>query len=113
MLKRPAENKDPLYVLLRENKIKEFNTYKAAGKTPDLREADLRGLDLRGMDVAGLDMSNCYLRQADLRGIDFSQAKIEGVSINSAKISGCLFPKELTAEEITLSLLHGTRLRYK
>ena len=112
-MKRPSDNKDPLYLLLRDNKIEEFNTYKAAGKIPDLREADLRGLDLRGMDVAGLDMTNCYLRQTDLRGIDFTQARIEGASINSAKISGCLFPKELTAEEITLSLLHGTRLRYK
>lgn len=112
MLKRPDENKDPLYLLLRENKLKEFNTHKAAGKIPNLRDTDMRGLDLRGMDASGLDMSNCYFRQADLRSIDFSQTKLEGASINGAKISGCMFPKDLTAEEITMSLLHGTRMRY-
>ena len=112
MLKRPDENKDTLYLFLRESKIKEFNANKAGGKIPNLHDADMRGLDLRGMDATGLDMSNCYFRQADLRGIDFSQTKLEGASINGAKISGCLFPKELSAEEITLSLLHGTRLRY-
>lgn len=113
MLKRPDENKDPLYLFLRESRIKEFNVNKVGGKIPNLHDADMRGLDLRGMDAAGLDMSNCYFRQTDLRGIDFSQTRLEGASINGAKISGCLFPKELSAEEITMSLLHGTRLRYK
>lgn len=112
MLKRPDENKDAMYMLLRENKMKEFNAHKAAGKVPNLRDTDMRGLDLRSMEASGLDMSGCYFRQADLRGIDFSQAKLDGASINGAKISGCLFPKELSGEEITLSLLHGTRLRY-
>lgn len=32
--------------------------------------------------------------------------------INGAKISGAYFPAELTASEIELSLLHGTRMRY-
>jgi uncharacterized protein YjbI with pentapeptide repeats len=112
MLKKPIENTDPLYMFLREGKIKEFNARKTSGKVPNLRDTDMRGLDLRGMDASGLDMSNCYFRQTDLRGIDFSQAKLGGASINGAKISGCLFPKELSAEEITMSLLHGTRLRY-
>ena len=112
MLKKPTDNKDVMYMFLREGKIKEFNASKAGGKVPNLRDTDMRGLDLRGMDAAGLDMSNCYFRQTDLRGIDFSQTKLEGASVNGAKISGCLFPKELSAEEITMSLLHGTRLRY-
>jgi uncharacterized protein YjbI with pentapeptide repeats len=113
MLKRPDQNKDPLYLLLREGKVKEFNDAKAKGKTADLREADMRGLDLRGMDAGGLDLRDCYFRQTDLRGIDFSKSNLEGASINGAKISGCYFPKELSAEEITMSLLHGTRLRYR
>jgi len=112
MLKKPTDNKDVMYMFLRESKIKEFNTNKAGGKVPNLRDTDMRGLDLRGMDASGLDMSNCYFRQTDLRGIDFSQTKLDGASVNGAKISGCLFPKELSAEEITMSLLHGTRLRY-
>lgn len=112
MLKRPDQNKDAMYLLLREGKIQDFNTNKAKGKVPNVREADMRGLDLRGMDASGVDLTDCYFRQADLRGVDFSKAILEGASINGAKISGCLFPKELPAEEITLSLLHGTRMRY-
>lgn len=112
MLKRPDGNKDPLYVLLREGNIKEFNAQRKLGKLPELRDSDLRGLDLRGMDASGADMSNCYFRQTDLRGIDFSQAKLEGASLNGAKISGCFFPKELSADEVTMSFLHGTRMRY-
>ncbi len=104
---------DPMYRLLREGCIKEFNVKRAAGEKVDLTRCDLRGLDLRGLEVDGLDFSECYFRQADLRGIDFRKAKLEGASINAAKISGVYFPVELTASEIELSLLHGTRMRYQ
>ncbi len=104
---------DPMYRLLREGCIKEFNVKRAAGEPVDLTRCDLRGLDLRGLEVDGLDFSECYFRQADLRGIDFRKAKLEGASINAAKISGAYFPIELTASEIELSLLHGTRMRYQ
>ncbi len=103
---------DSMYQLLREGCIKEFNVKKASGDTCDLRGCDLRGLDLRGMDAEGLDFRDCYFRQSDLRGVDFSKAQLEGASINACKISGVLFPVELTASEIELSLLHGTRMRY-
>ncbi|MEC4889764.1 MAG: pentapeptide repeat-containing protein [Nitrospira sp.] len=103
---------DPMYKLLREGCIKEFNVKKAAGDTCDLRSCDLRGLDLRGLDAAGLDFSDSYFRQSDLRGIDFSQSNLRGASINACKISGVLFPAELSASEIELSLLQGTRMRY-
>jgi uncharacterized protein YjbI with pentapeptide repeats len=104
---------DPMYRLLREGCIKEFNVKRAAGEQVDLTRCDLRGLDLRGLEVDGMDFSECYFRQADLRGIDFRKAKLEGASINAAKISGAYFPVELTASEIELSLLHGTRMRYQ
>lgn len=104
---------DPMYLLLREGCITEFNAKKAAGEKADLCGCDLRGLDLRGMDAAGLDFSGSYFRQSDLRGVNFRQARLEGASINAAKISGAYFPDELTASEIELSLLHGTRLRYR
>ena len=110
---RPSISDDPLYQLLRDDKVEEFNERRAAGATPDLTGLDFRGLDLRGLDARGLDMSNGYFRQADLRGVDFSAARLDGASINAAKISGTLFPRELSAEEITLSLLHGTRMRYR
>ncbi|MDP1946011.1 MAG: pentapeptide repeat-containing protein [Nitrospirota bacterium] len=104
--------KDPMYLLLREGCITEFNAKKSSGEKVDLRGCDLRGLDLRGLDVDGLDLSDCYFRQSDLRTIDFRKARLEGASINASKISGAYFPVELTANEIELSLLHGTRMRY-
>ncbi len=107
----PEIKQDPMYQLLREAKIKEFNQSKQTGESFELRGSDLRGLDLRGLDASGIDFSDCYFRQADLRGIDFSTSKLDGASINGAKISGCYFPEEISAAELTLSLLHGTRLR--
>ncbi|MCC6141939.1 MAG: pentapeptide repeat-containing protein [Nitrospira sp.] len=103
---------DPMYKLLREGCIKEFNVKKSAGDKCELKSCDLRGLDLRGLDAVGLDFSDCYFRQSDLRGIDFSQSILKGASINACKVSGALFPAELTASEIELSLLQGTRMRY-
>lgn len=105
-------SKDSMYVMLREGCIKEFNAKKASGDKCDLRGCDLRGLDLRGLDADGLDFSDCYFRQSDLRGVDLSKANMDGASINACKISGVLFPRELSASEIELSLLHGTRMRY-
>jgi uncharacterized protein YjbI with pentapeptide repeats len=105
--------KDSMYLLLREGCITEFNARRAAGDEVDLCNCDLRNLDLRGLDAKGLDLSGCYMRQSDLRGVDFRQARLEGASINAAKISGAYFPDELTAAEIELSLLHGSRMRYR
>ena len=104
---------DPMYLLLREGCVIEFNTRKASGEKVDLRGCDLRGLDLRGLDADGLDFGDSYLRQSDLRSVDFRNARLEGVSINASKISGAYFPAELTASEIELSLLHGSRMRYR
>lgn len=109
---RPEMKSDPLYQLLREGKVDEFNTLKQQGHGCDLTNADFRSVDLRGLDAGGLDMRDSYFRQADLRGVDFSKTNLEGASINGSKISGAYFPPELSAEEITLSLLHGTRMRY-
>ncbi len=109
----PEIKQDEMYQLLRSGDVARFNQFKAEGQECDLINADLRGLDLRGLDAKGLDFTNGYMRQADLRGVDFSESRLEGVSIGGAKISGTLFPKELGAEEINLSLLHGTRMRYR
>ena len=104
---------DAMYRLLREGCITEFNAKKASGDKVDLQGCDLRGLDLRGLDADGLDFRDCYFRQTDLRSVDFRNARLEGASINAAKISGAYFPTELTAAEIELSLLHGSRMRYR
>jgi len=113
MALKPISYADPMYQLLRDGNVKEFNRRKAAGEQCDLANCDLRNLDLRGLDAAGLDLSNSYLRNANLRGIDFSTARLEGSSLNGAKISGAYFPIALDPEEIALSVEHGTRLRYK
>lgn len=104
---------EPLYLLLREGKVAEFNQRRARGEQCNLVQCDFRGLDLRGLDASGLDLSHGYFRQADLRGIDFSRARLVGASIHAAKISGAYFPPELAPDEIGLSLEHGTRMRYR
>jgi uncharacterized protein YjbI with pentapeptide repeats len=109
----PLIKNDPLYRLLREGHIQEFNERKRKGEKCDLTGCDFHRVDLRGLDADGLDLSNGYFRMCDLRGIDLTKARLEGASIHGARIAGAFFPKELTAEEITLSLLHGTRMRYR
>ncbi len=112
-MNRPLiKNDDPMYALLREGKVDEFNTAKNGGAKIDMINCDFRSVDLRGLDASGIDFSGCYFRQSDLRGIDFSQSNLEGASINGAMISGTYFPKRLLASEIELSLVHGTRMRY-
>jgi uncharacterized protein YjbI with pentapeptide repeats len=113
MSSAPKIKTDPLYRLLREGRVEAFNQQKAQGKPCDLTHCDFRGIDLRGLDAQGLDLSGCYFRQADLRGVDFSRARMEGASIHSARIAGAYFPNEIPADEIQLSLMHGTRMRYR
>ena len=111
---KPIVHQNPLYNLLRSENIEEFNKRKNAGEvTADqLCSGDFRGLDLRNLDADGLDFSNAYFRAADLRGIDFRNSDIEGASFCQAHISGCYFPKNLSVEEIRLSVELGIRVRY-
>lgn len=109
----PEIKTDPLYQLLRDDKVKEFNERRAKGESCDLQNADMRSMDLRGLEAKGLDMRGCYFRQSDLRGIDFRETQLEGASIKGARISGTHFPPELDANELSLSLNHGIRMRYK
>ncbi len=103
---------EPMFWLLREGRIAEFNERKAAGTEADLTRCDFRNADLRGVDADGLDFTDCYFRQADLRGVDLRATRLEGASLKDARISGAYFPAELSAGEITLSVTQGTRLRY-
>jgi uncharacterized protein YjbI with pentapeptide repeats len=112
-MSEPRVSDDPLYNLLRHGEIERFNDALARGQTCDLAGTDLRGVDLRRLQAKGLDLSGCYLRQADLRGLDLSETNLRHASISGAKISGTLFPTQLSAEEINLSLSHGTRMRYR
>ncbi len=102
-----------MYLLLKDGEIAEFNRRKAAGESADLRNADFRGADLRGIDALGLDFTNAYFRGADLRGLDLRQSDLHGASLAQAHISGANLPDELNAQEILLSVQHGTRMRYR
>ncbi len=96
---------------LQDAVLEAFNQQKADADCGQLKDGDYRGLDLRNLDVDGLDLTNGYFRNADIRGLDFRNTTLEGASICDAKISGCYFPKSLTAAEIRMSLEFGTRLR--
>lgn len=109
---KPKITNHPMYTLLREGKITEFNARFKTGEKPELSNYDFRSVDLRGIEVAGMDFRGSYFRQADLRGVDLSQCNLEGASIHGTKISCTLFPKELSAQEILLSNQQGTRMRY-
>ena len=109
----PQIKTDELYRLLRDGKIDEFNTRHSNGESCDLTGADFRNVDLKGLNADGLDLSNSYFRMSNLRGIDFTNTILQGASIHGAQISGTFFPTTLDANEILLSLEHGTRMRHK
>lgn len=102
---------DPLYVLLRDEKVKDFNQQRESHSTIDFHDCDFRGLDLRGLNAKGVNFSGCYFRAADLRGIDFSESNMDGVSLAAAQVSGCYFPKNIVATEIWVSVDKGIRMR--
>ncbi|MDF1762955.1 MAG: pentapeptide repeat-containing protein [Oleibacter sp.] len=108
----PIISKDPMYQMLRNDKQNEFNVAREAGTECDLRGCDLRGLDLRKINFANMDLTDAYFRGADLRGIDFRGCCLDGASLADAKISGCYFPIEISANEIQLSVSLGIRLRH-
>ncbi len=112
MNEKPRISICDMYKLLRMGEIAEFNQRKAKGDGCDLVGTDLSRLDLRGLDASGLDLRDCYFRMSDLRGIDFRETLLEGSSFAQAHVSGCYFPKGLTAAELDLALEHGTRIRY-
>lgn len=112
-MSQPQQLDNPLYRLLRNEKVGEFNQQKPKDAPIDLRSADLRGLDLRLLDARGIDFADAYFRGADLRGLDLREANLEGASIAHAQISGAYFPTQLGADEILLSMQFGTRMRYR
>ncbi len=111
-MSHPRQLDTPLYRLLHDVKISEFNKQKPQEGSINLRGADLRGLDLRLLDASRVDFADAYFRGADLRGIDLREANLEGASIAHAQISGAYFPAQLSADEILLSMQFGTRMRY-
>lgn len=104
------ERKKQAIELLLDGRYREFNELAARGPV-DLENADLRLADLREADLRTANLRGAYLRNADLRGADLSGADLEGASLNGARVSGCYFPRAVSAEEVRLSIEHGTRIR--
>lgn len=109
---RPTVSDDPMYLLLRDKEVEEFNRRHASGATGTLAGCDFSGMDLRGLLADGLDLRDSRFDDADLRGVDLRGANLEGATIHGARIAGAYFPSALRGEEVALALEHGTRLRY-
>ncbi len=77
MTKGLAISNDPMYQLIREGKIEEFNAKKQSGEYCNLKGCDFRSLDLRGIDLRG--------------------SLLDGCSIDAAKIFGTYFPLNILA----------------
>lgn len=105
------EKQSEMYDLLQSDRVEEFNKAREEGKKVDLTNAKFRAFDLKGANLNGLNLSGAYFKNADLRGMDLRDCELEGCSFFNAKISGVYFPANITPEEISLSLVHGTRIR--
>ena len=97
--------------LLEENRAF-FNAAVAGGRVPDFSGQNLSDMDLTGFNLRNANLSGAYLRGAILSGLDLSEADLHGASLRNARISGCLFPEDLPAAEISLSVEKGTRIRH-
>lgn len=102
---------DEAYRSLRVGEIDKFHHQIAKRQEVDFSDSDLRGLDLRRVDLSKLIIRGSYLRDADLRGLDLQTLDMEGCSLLHAKISGVYFPRNISPEEIRMSVDFGTRLR--
>ena len=103
---------DRALTLVQEERHMEFNQLvEAQNGLSDLSGAHLRAYDLRKFNLKQADLTDAYLRASDLRGVDLSEANLAGASMKEAKVSGVSFPDSLEANEIMMSLQHGTRLR--
>src|SRR5690349_1897151 len=98
--------------LVQEDRPLDFNRIiEAQGGQVDLSGGQFRGYDLRKFNLQKANLENAYLRNADLRGLDLTQTRMRGASIKDAHVSGTMFPLDIPAQELLLSLEHGTRLR--
>lgn len=105
--------KEEICRLLQDDEVARVNALLAEVEGYSLAGANLRSANLQGLQVEGIDFSDAYLRSANLKGVDLRSCNLEGASLHGAKVAGTYFPEALPAEEIMLSVMHGTRLRYR
>jgi uncharacterized protein YjbI with pentapeptide repeats len=103
--------KHDLLILLRKERIAEFNTAVKNLKEYDLENVNLRGRNLSNANFKYADLSGAYLANCNLKGVNLCHAKLEGASLHRAKISGVYFPKNVDANEILNAVNYGTRIR--
>ena len=96
--------------LFEENRDK-FNEAVARGLVPNFSGKNLSDMDLSGFDLRNANLAGAYMRGVILGGVDLSQANLHGASLRGARVSGCLFPVEIPAAEIMMSVEKGTRIR--
>lgn len=102
---------DSAFRSLRTGDLDAFHRAIESRATVDFSGADLRGTDFRKVDLRKVVLRDAYLRDADLRGCDLRHMDMSGASLRNASISGAYFPANLSADEIQLSVAHGTRMR--
>ena len=61
---KPVIKPDPLYQMLRQEDVDQFNSSRDSLDTSELTGGDYRGRDLRKMNARGLDFSNAYFATA-------------------------------------------------
>ncbi|MCB0282803.1 MAG: pentapeptide repeat-containing protein [Calditrichae bacterium] len=103
--------KRDLYLLLKKERIKEFNEKVANAKELDLQNVNLRGRNLTNANLKYADLRGAYLANSNLKGVNLSHAMLEGASLHRARISGVYFPKNVDAQEILNTINYGTRIR--
>ncbi|MBI5136876.1 MAG: pentapeptide repeat-containing protein [Nitrospirae bacterium] len=108
-----TEGPSELSEMLRHGCYDDFNANVAKCGSANLVGANLRMADLTRANLKGADLRNAYLRACDLRGQDLSGCNLDGASLHDAKVSGVLFPANLDAQEIIMSVELGTRMRVR
>jgi uncharacterized protein YjbI with pentapeptide repeats len=108
---KPKYLEHPGYRCLRVDDVDGYNMAIINHTTVDFSDADLRGIDFRDVDLEKVVLRGAYLRDADLRGCDLRKMDLEGASLHGAKIAGVFFPDNVSAAEIEMSVVHGTRIR--
>lgn len=99
-------------VFLQEEQFDAFNQYvEQQGGAVDLSSAHLRSFDLRKCHLEKANLTGAYMRACDIRAMDLSEAQMDQASFKDAKISGVLFPRNVSSFEITMSVQYGTRIR--
>lgn len=102
---------DPAFKCLRSGEVDKFHRLMEGREPADFSGTDLRGTDFRQVDMTKLILRDAYLRDADLRGCDLRNVDLTGATLQDARIAGVYFADNLPADEITMSIRYGTRLR--